>query len=211
MNHPHHPIAQLCKYFFILLLISSPLASYAEMDHSHHEMDHSHHMAMMKNQDKGFKLSNENFELTDIELITSTGDKTTLLKELNTTDPVILNFIFTTCTAICPIMSGTFAQVNKKLNNKSVKMISISIDPEFDTPKTLQAYAKKFNANKKWHFYTGSVNNIINIQTSFSDYRGNKMNHEPSTYIRPAKKSKWLKISGFISAKEIVKLYNKNN
>ena len=101
----NHPILQLCKYLLIPALLMTPLTSYAEMDHSHH-------MAMMKNQDKGFKLTNETFELADIELITSTGGKTTLLKELNTTDPVILNFIFTTCTAICPIMSGTFAQAH---------------------------------------------------------------------------------------------------
>lgn len=199
----NHPILQLCKYLLIPVLLGIPLTSYAEMDHSHH-------MAMMKNQDKGFKISNETYELADIELITSTGGKTTLLKELDTTDPVILNFIFTTCTAICPIMSGTFAQVNKKLNNKPVKMISISIDPEFDTPKTLQTYAKKFNANKKWHFYTGSTNDIINIQKSFSDYRGNKMNHAPNTFMRATKDSKWIKINGFISSKELVNLYNKN-
>lgn len=184
------------------------MTSYSE---SSQHVDHSMHMAMMKNQSKGFSLTSENFELADVGLITSTGDKTTLLKELDTDTPVILNFIFTTCTSICPIMSGTFSEVNKKLSKKPVKMISISIDPEYDTPKALRAYAKRFNANQKWHFYTGSTDNIINIQKLFADYRGNKMNHSPSTFMRTSKNSKWVKVNGFISSNELVKLYTKNN
>lgn len=198
----------ISKYILPFILVSIYATSSYGDTKGH--IDHSKHMAMMKSQNKGFSLSKEDFNLLDIELITSSGDKTNLLKELNTDDPVILNFIFTTCTAICPIMSGTFSEVNKKLSSKPVKMISISIDPEYDTPKALRAYAKRFNANDKWYFYTGDVKDIINIQKSFTDYRGNKMNHAPSTYIRITKKSKWLKIKGFISSTEIVELYNKN-
>ena len=200
-------ILRLSKYLVTFSFICFSPSSYCE-NGSH--IDHSHHMEIMKKKNKKFSLKEEAYNLSNIELITSTGSKTTLLKELDTTDPVILNFIFTTCTAICPIMSGTFSEVNKKLSKDRVKMISISIDPEYDTPKALRAYAKRFNANDKWHFYTGEINNIINIQKSFSDYRGNKMNHAPSTYIRISKESKWLKVNGFISSNELVKLYNKN-
>ncbi|MCK5723930.1 MAG: SCO family protein [Gammaproteobacteria bacterium] len=200
-------ILRLSKYTLIFSFICFSPLSYCETG-TH--IDHSHHMEMMMKKNKKFSLEEETYNLSNIELITSTGSKTTLLKELDTTDPVILNFIFTTCTAICPIMSGTFSEVNKKLSKNRVKMISISIDPEHDTPKALRAYAKRFNANDKWHFYTGEINNIINIQKSFSDYRGNKMNHAPSTYIRISKDSKWLKVNGFISSDELVKIYNKN-
>lgn len=200
-THPH-------KYLLICLLYSIPLVTSGETkDH----IDHSHHMEMMKNKDKVFNITHETYELPDTALTSSNGTNSRLIKELDTDKPVILNFIFTTCTAICPIMSGTFAEINHALSNKSVKMISISIDPEYDTPKTLRAYAKKFNANKNWNFFTGTTENIITTQRAFSEYRGNKMNHEPNTFFRPSKNSKWIKISGFISSNEFVKLYEKNN
>ena len=200
-------ISEVFRYILIGAFCMTSTSSYAE---THEYIDHSKHMKIMENQDKGFSITKNNYDLSDIKITSSNGDKTTLLKELDTDTPIILNFIFTTCTSICPIMSGTFAAVNKKLSNSAVKMISISIDPEFDTPKTLRAYAKKFNANKKWHFYTGSTENIINIQKSFADYRGNKMNHSPSTFIRTSKNAKWIKVVGFISSIELVKIYDKN-
>jgi len=195
------------KYVLITAICSISTVNYADV---HEHMDHSKHLEMMKNQNKAFSISKNNYDLSDIEILTSSGEKTTLLKELDTDTPVMLNFIFTTCTSICPIMSGTFAEVNKKLSKEPVKMISISIDPEYDTPKTLRTYAKKFSANKKWHFYTGSTDNIINIQKSFADYKGNKMNHSPSTFLRSSKNSKWTKVDGFISSNELVKIFNKN-
>ena len=177
---------------------------------SYGDIDHSQHMAAIKNKNKGFSISEENFALLDVELIASNGEKTTLLKELDTNTPIILNFIFTTCNTICPIMTGTFSTINRILKNKTVKMMTISIDPEYDTPKALSAYSKKFNANKKWHFYTGESKNIVSIQKSFTDYRGSKMNHTPNTFIRYSNKSKWLKITGFISSAELIKIYNEN-
>lgn len=110
-------------------------------------------MAMIKN--KAFSLREEIYQLPNAELVTANGSKTTLLKELDTENIVILNFIFTTCMATCPIRSGTFSEVNKN----PVKIISISIDPQYDMLKTLRTYAKIFNANKNWNFYIGTTRN----------------------------------------------------
>ncbi len=125
----------------------------------------------------------------------------------------MVNFIFTTCNTICPIMSGTFARVDKELAkiNKKVELISITIDPEFDTPKVLKEYANKFNSSNQWKFYTGTREDIIKLQTAFNSYRGSKMNHEPITLLRNAQSKEWTRIDGFASANALIQHVQNGN
>ena len=174
--------------------------------------DHSHHQHMMKNS-TGYTSKSEYYELPDITLLKSNGENISLKDLFNGNEPVILNFIFTSCTAICPIMSGTFSQVNNQLNKQKekIRMVSISIDPEYDTPQKLEAYAKKFNANSDWIFLTGNLKEIISIQKAFNAYRGKKMNHAPTTFIRTSNSTSWIRLDGFASSSEIITEYKKLN
>ena len=63
-------------------------------------------------------------------------------------------------------------------------MISITIDPDYDTPEQLMKYAKKFKAGDQWQFYTGTYNDVVTVEKAFDIFRGSKMNHEPITLIR---------------------------
>ena len=85
--------------------------------------------------------------------------------------------------------------------------MSFSIDPEHDTPARLSEYAKRFNAGPQWDFYTGDIDDIIGVQKDFDVYRGNKMNHEPTTLMRKSKADAWVRIDGLASGKDIVKEY----
>jgi protein SCO1 len=198
-----HGLKNLTTLFiFILFFISNGYAS--------NQDNHSHHKNILKQQNH-YTSSKEEYELPDIVLVSSTGKKTSLTKELDNDSTIILNFIFTTCTAVCPIMSGTFATINKSLADKPVKMISISIDPEYDTPTALRAYSEKYHANDKWHFFTGTLADMITIQKAFNSFRGNKMNHLPNTFIRMPDKKTWLRINGFASANHIVNTFHSIN
>jgi len=119
---------------------------------------------------------------------------------------VILNFIYTTCTTICPLTSRTFAELQDKLGHErdSVHMVSISIDPEQDTPAVLAEYASRFGAGKQWRFYTGTLDASVTAQRAFDVYRGSKMNHNPVTFIRIAPGKPWLRIEGFAKADELL-------
>ncbi len=121
----------------------------------------------------------------------------------------MVNFIFTTCTTICPVMSGIFAQVQKELGPESaeVRMISVSIDPEYDTPERLREYAERFGAGPQWQFLTGDIDDIVAVQKSFDVYRGNKMSHEPTTLLRKSASDPWVRLDGIASAAEIVAEY----
>ena len=172
-------ISSLLRLAVALLAVFSlsVAAVVAATDHAHHQAaadpsamghgehgthhqghdPHAHHRHMMKR--KGYSRTEHDYALPDLSVVTMDGTRTTLLEELNSGKPVMVNFIFTTCTTICPVMSASFSNVQEKLGEESaqVRMVSVSIDPEHDTPERLREYAKRFDAGPQWHFLTGDL------------------------------------------------------
>lgn len=73
----------------------------------------------------------------------------------------VADFIFTRCPSSCPLMTYWMGQLQKQLREDpatvDVQFVSFSVDPEFDTPQVLAAYAKQNNADlSNWSFLTGS-------------------------------------------------------
>ena len=183
----------------------------AQVDQAVDKSDpHWHHRQMLtKKQD--YKRSEHSYTLPGLPLVAMDGEETSLQEALDSDQPVMLNFIFTTCTTICPVLSATFSQVQEQMGEEvqDIKMISITIDPEYDTPEKLQAYAKRFNAGSQWQFYTGDLSDIISIEKAFNVYRGTKMSHEPTTFIRSDKDASWVRIDGIASADDVLKEYRR--
>ena len=87
----------------------------------------------------------------------------------------VADFIFTTCTMACPMMTGNMNIVHKKFKkNDNVRLVSISVYPEFDTPEVLKNYASQYDADtEKWLFLTGkedAVKDIIRDGFKIGDY-----------------------------------------
>ena len=79
--------------------------------------------------------------------------------------PWIADFIFTRCPNQCPAMSFRFSKLQKILP-EGVKLVSFSVDPEYDSPDRLLQYGKKFEADPaKWVFLTGPAALIHGIQS----------------------------------------------
>jgi len=169
---------------------------------------HAQHFKMLEDRDT-YQRTLAKYTIPDIILVDMHNNKVSLHNELNIDSPVILNFIFTTCTTICPIMSATIEQSRKLLgeDKHAFRMVSISIDPEQDTPETLRNYAAKFHAESSWHFLTGKRNDIITVLNAFKAYRGEKMNHVPITLLRASTNSPWVRLDGLTTAKELVAEY----
>jgi protein SCO1/2 len=144
-----------------------------------------------------------------VRLVRDDGKVVSLPQELNDGRPVVLNFIFTTCSSICPLMSQTFAQFDRELGaeRERVHLMSISVDPEQDTPARLREYAHKFHAGPEWQHYTGTVEASLAAQRAFNVWRGDKMSHTPVTLLRAAPGQPWLRIEGFVTPAELLKLY----
>jgi protein SCO1/2 len=151
----------------------------------------------------------EEYKIPDVVLTSEKGRKMSIREVLESDKPVMLNFIFTTCTTICPVLSASFSQVQDAMGSEveDVTMVSISIDPEYDTVEKLSAYAQRFEAGEQWQFFTGQLEDIIAVERAFDIFRGSKMNHEPVTLIRASKDQSWLRIDGLANAGDIVSEY----
>ena len=149
------------------------------------------------------------YVVPDVTLVRQDGQSVSLPREMNDGRPVVLNFIFTTCGSICPLMSQVFGQFQRKLGPDSAKvhLMSISTDPEEDTPVRLREYAQQFGAGPGWQHYTGTLQASQSAQRAFDVYRGDKMSHTPVTLMRAAPGEPWLRIDGFVTPDELLHHY----
>ena len=182
------------------------------MEHMDH-MDHSMHQQQVSQRGK-YSTIGMTYTVPDVKLIDVNGKSVALRDLVNERSPVILNFIFTTCTTICPVMSATFQQVQDQLGSgrKDARIVSISIDPENDTPAKLKAYSEKFKAGPQWTLLTGTLENSLTVQKAFGVFAGEKMNHKPVTFLKAkGADTQWTRIDGLAEATQIITEYDKLN
>ena len=155
------------------------------------------------------RVSTFQYAVPAIQLVRDDGKVVWLPQEMDDGRPVVLNFIFTTCSSVCPLMSQIFAQFQQKLgaDRDKVHLMSISIDPEEDTPARLREYARKFHAGPEWQHYTGTVEASLAAQRAFGIYRGDKMSHAVVTLLRAAPGQPWRRIEGFVTPEELLTEY----
>jgi protein SCO1/2 len=160
-----------------------------------------HHVAA-----DGIRRSEMQYVTPDVKLLRQDGRLVSLAAELDDGRPVVMNFIYTSCTTICPLNSQTFEQFQKSLGaaSRGVHLVSISIDPEQDSPARLREYAAQFDAAPGWDHYTGTLAASQAIQKAFGAYRGDKMSHSPLTLMRPAPGRPWVRFDGFASAAQLL-------
>ena len=207
-------LATLAAACAALALAATPLAAHEHQPdarsaahdmHGMHDM-HEHHHAEAT---PGYARMVASYTLPAVTMQRSDGATVKFPQELDDGRPVMVNFIYTSCTAICPILSQTFSEVQRRLadGHEQVHMVSISIDPEEDTPQRLAAYAKRFDAGKQWGFYTGTVAASVTLQKAFQAYFGDKMHHRPVTFLRAAPGQPWVRLEGFASPQEVLAEY----
>lgn len=153
--------------------------------------------------DGTYRRSIESYQIPDVNLIDSSGASTSLRAVLGRSGPVALQFIFTTCPGTCPMLSGAFAATQQQPGLENMRWISISIDPEQDTPPRLEEYARRFHVGRNWLLFTGISDNVITVQKAFEAFAGNKMQHNPLTFLRAKPGASWIRIEGFISASQL--------
>jgi protein SCO1/2 len=169
--------------------------------HAHHHMG----------SDSRVQHAEAQYSIPNVTLVREDGKTVTLAAELDDGRPVLLNFIYTSCTTICPLSSQVFSQFQKGLTNgrEQVHLVSISIDPEQDTPARLRAYADQYHASPGWDHYTGALAATNTVQRAFNAYRGDKMSHTPLTLMREAPGRPWVRFDGFATAGDLMAEYQR--
>ncbi|MDB6085902.1 MAG: SCO1/SenC [Gammaproteobacteria bacterium] len=188
----------------------SLLAAMAFADHGSASMsdgsDTTDSHAGHRTTDTDVRRSVAEYSIPNVTLLRDDGKSVNLAGELDDGRPVIVNFVYTSCTTICPMSSQVFEQVQEQLGSagKTVHLVSISIDPEQDTPARLRAYAAQFHAAKGWNHYSGTIAASVAVQRAFDAYRGDKMSHIPLTLLRAAPGKPWVRLDGFARADDLL-------
>ena len=211
-NHHHASRRSIVQAAFVLALVSLfvswPSNAAAQSASSSHE---GHMMAMSAPLPVkvAATVMDPQPHIGDVSLVDAAGRTVTLRDALTSDSPVMVNFIFTSCTTICPVMSAGFSQVARRLaaDNRPVRLVSISIDPEYDTPARLREYAEYLGARGNWVFLTGGRAESEAAQKAFSAFKGSKEAHSPATYIRRTSDGQWERLDLLASADLLMRAY----
>lgn len=149
--------------------------------------------------------SSQSYTVPKVILTRQDGRKVRLDRALDDGRPVVLNFIYTRCATICPMSSQLFERFQESLGTRAarVHLVSISIDPEEDTPQRLRAYARKYHARPGWDHFTGPVGDVVAVERAFAAYAGDKMGHHPLTLMRAAPGRAWVRFDGFATLSQL--------
>ena len=149
--------------------------------------------------------------IPDVELLDQNGRKIHFYTDLVKGQTVVINFIFTTCTTICPPLGATFARVQKELGDKAgrdVRLISISVDPATDTPERLKAWGAKFRAGDGWTLVTGDKPKVDELLLALGASSARREDHSPTVLIGNDAHGVWTRTYGLANTTQLVQIIN---
>jgi protein SCO1/2 len=168
---------------------------------------HLHHKDMIQQQEK----SAGNFvgiDLPDATLVTQDGVEVSLANDVVGDKIVVIDFVYTTCTTVCPVLSAIFSQVQNNLGDRlgaEVVLVSISVDPLRDTPARLKKYAERLGAGDSWLWLTGRQQTVTEVLQELGAYTPNFSDHPSMVLVGDGQSGQWARFIGFPGADQIVK------
>jgi protein SCO1 len=177
-------------------------AARAADEHEHH--DHSQH------QDQAAKpVTGQSAEvrLTDVNVLTQDGKPVKFKTDVVGERIVVVDFVYTTCTTVCPVVSALFKDLQGKLGaelGKNIALVSVSVDPLRDTPRRLKEYAAKYEAGAGWTWITGPKPQVDEVLKSFGAYTSNYAEHPALVMVGDGRNGKWVRFFGFPSPDQVI-------
>lgn len=147
--------------------------------------------------------------IPEVDVLDQNGNALHFYSDLIKGKTVVINFIFTNCTTICPPLAATFARVQKEMGDKlgkDVHFISISVDPLTDTPERLKAWGAKFKAGPGWTFVTGNKEQIDNLLYALGASVSRREDHSPTVIVGNDLKGVWTRTYGLARSAQLVGL-----
>ena len=132
----------------------------------------------------------------NVPLVTQDGKTVRFYGDLLKNKKVLIDFIYTKCTAACPLQTAKLAQIQKLLGDRvgrDIFIYSVSLDPEHDTPKVLKEYAEKFHAKPGWLFLTGKREDIDSVRFKLGERR-EKEEHGNTVRVGDVARGQWMRL-----------------
>lgn len=181
-------------FLLLLLLAAGPAAA----QHEHHQ-----HPAPPEQERV------DGLQIPDVSLVDQDGRPVRFASDLVKDRVVAINFVFTTCTTICPPMGASFAKLRQLLGERAgrdVHLISVSVDPRTDTPERLKAWAGKFGAGPGWTLVTGNPDEVVRLLKALGAYTPDIKDHSPLVLVGNAAKREWTRAYGLAPPAKIAEL-----
>lgn len=147
--------------------------------------------------------------IPDITVTTHSGETRGLASELVGERVVVMDFVYTSCTTVCPVVSAIMAQVQAKLGDRlgrEVALLSISVDPQRDTPARLRETAASHAARAGWTWITGRQRDIDQLLKALGTYTPNFEDHPSVVMVGDGASGTWTRLYGFPEPARIVGL-----
>jgi cytochrome oxidase Cu insertion factor (SCO1/SenC/PrrC family) len=161
-------------------------------------------------QNKGKDRSSAlNVKIPDVLVYDQDGKRLNFYSDLIKGKTVAINFIFTTCTTICPPLTATMRQIQREMGarvGRDVLLVSVSVDPVTDIPERLKSFAAKFDAGPGWTFVTGRKTEIDKLLRALGAYVNDKSSHSPFILVGNERTGYWTRTYGLASASTIARL-----
>lgn len=143
----------------------------------------------------------------EIPLVDQTGRTLRFYSDLIQDKIVVIDFMFTRCTGACPIMSNNFVKIQDWLGERlgsEVHLISLSVDPAYDTPARLKEYADRFKARPGWYFLTGSKENVDAALRKLGNFVETPESHQNLFLIGNERTGLWKKAFGLSAPEALI-------
>ena len=150
-------------------------------------------------------------KIPDTTVVDQNGRKLNFYTDLVKGKTVAINFVFTTCTTICPPLTATFRRVQQELGERvgrDIELISVSVDPTTDVPERLKEFSAKFKAQPGWTFVTGSKPEVDGLLKALGSAVADKNDHTPMVLIGNDAAGYWTRTYGLAPASTLVKVIN---
>jgi cytochrome oxidase Cu insertion factor (SCO1/SenC/PrrC family) len=150
----------------------------------------------------------EGLKVPDLEVLDQDGQPQHFYTDLVSGKVVAINFVFTTCTTVCPPMGATFSRLQRLLaeaGREDVALISVSIDPAVDTPARMKAWGRNFKAGDHWTLVTGAKPQIDRLLKGLGVFTADKSEHSPITILGNDRTGQWKRTNGLASPQKMVR------
>lgn len=145
---------------------------------------------------------------TNLELINQDGETVRFFDDVLKDKVVLVNFIFTNCEGACPLMTHKMTLVRDRFEGQigdPLQFVSISIDPERDTPAAMKEFAKTNHADHEgWVFLTGKPEHLEAITKRLGQYTDEVEAHSTMMLAGNVNKAHWMKIQPYELPPQIV-------
>jgi protein SCO1/2 len=149
--------------------------------------------------------------LGDTSLLDQNGKRQRLRSDAIGDRIVVVDFVYTTCTTVCPVLSAVMAQVQVKLATqplRDVALLTLTVDPVRDTPARLKIFAAGLGAGPRWTWLTGPKPQVDEALKAFGAYTANFVDHPPLVLVGDARSGKWLRFYGFPTPEQLLGAVN---